>query len=171
MTTEIREDWRDFLSALIDRSARFLVIGGHAVALHAEPRFTKDLDVWIEPTVANARRVRNALLDFGLGSFTPEAAELAERGPFWVFGRPPGRIDILTDVSGLASFRRAWARRASVRLDSTRVVPVLGRDDLLASKRAAARPQDLADVAAIEQFAGDERARRARPASKARRKR
>lgn len=99
MATDLRPDWRDFLTALIDRRVRFLVIGGHAVAVHGEPRFTEDLDVWVEPTLTNARRLHDALVDFGLGSFTPAAVELAERGPFWMFGRPPGRIDILTEVS------------------------------------------------------------------------
>lgn len=167
MTTDLRPDWRDFLVALIDRKVRFLVIGAHAVAVHGEPRFTKDLDVWVEPTLANARRVHDALADFGLGSFTPSPEELAERGPFWTLGRPPGRIDILTEVLGVASFRRAWSRRVEVRLDATRVMPLIGRKDLIATKRAAARPQDLADAAMIERFAADERTRRKRrPRSK-----
>jgi hypothetical protein len=161
VTVQLSPDWRDFLVALIDKKVRFLVVGGHAVAVHAEPRFTKDLDVWVEPTLANARRLHDALVEFGLGSFTPPAAELAKRGPFWVFGRPPGQIDILTDVPG-ATFRTAWPRRLEIRLDPVRRIPVLGRADLLASKRAAGRPKDSADIAAIEQFIADERRRPAR---------
>lgn len=155
-TIELRSDWRDFLITLIDRKVRFLVIGGHAVAVHGEPRFTKDLDVWVDPTLVNARRLHDALVDFGLGSFTPKPEELAEVGPFWMFGRPPGRIDILTEVLGLPSFRSAWSRRTSVQLDKVRKIPLLGRDDLLSAKRAAARPQDLADAASIELFAAHE---------------
>lgn len=76
-------------------------------------------------------------------------------GPFWIFGRPPVQIDVLTQVKGL-SWRRAWKGRVAVALDDTRTIHVLGRAELVAAKRAAGRPQDLADLARLEQFARDE---------------
>ena len=71
-------DWREFLSALIDHRVRFLLVGGLAVAAHAEPRFTKDLDVLVEATVANGRRLHAALADFGFGAVAPDPPELFE---------------------------------------------------------------------------------------------
>jgi len=74
---ELNRSFREFLSALISRHVRFVLIGGHAVAGHGEPRLTEDLDVFVEPTIENARRLREALCDFGFGSAAPSAEELA----------------------------------------------------------------------------------------------
>ena len=160
MKLSLSPDWYEFLAALVDARVRFLVIGGHAVAVHGEPRFTKDLDVFVEPTIANGKRLRRALVAFGLGEIAPRPAELARPGPFWIFGRPPVRIDVLTAVKGI-SFARAWEGRVEAALDHRRVISVLGRRELLASKRAAGRPQDLADIANVTAFA--EQSPRTRP--------
>ncbi len=158
-TPLLSDDWRELLVLLIKKKVRFLVVGGHALAVHAEPRFTKDLDLLVEPTLANGRRLRAALLALGFGPMAPEADELRAPGPFWVFGRPPQQVDVLTKIPGVV-FRSAWGRRVEVKLGALRI-PVIGRADLLAAKRAAGRPQDVADVAAIESF-GEGRARSAR---------
>jgi hypothetical protein len=155
-------DWHAFLCALIDHRVRFLVVGSVALAAHAEPRFTKDLDVLVEPTIANARRLHAALVDFGFGAVVPAPLELAKSGPKWMLGRAPKRIDILTQIDGVA-FRGAWARRVHARLDQRRRVPIIGREDLLAAKLAAGRLQDLSDAAAIREFIADEKTRRAKP--------
>jgi hypothetical protein len=82
-------DWRELLCALIDHRVKFLVVGGIALAAHAEPRFTKDLDVLVEATVANSRRLHAALVDFGFGAVAPDASELAKAGRGWLLGRTP----------------------------------------------------------------------------------
>ena len=80
MKIELNRDWSEFLCALIGRRVRFVLIGGHAVAGHGEPRFTEDLDVFVEPTLANARRLRAALADFGFGeSHRPSAVVRSQR--------------------------------------------------------------------------------------------
>ena len=75
----LNDDWNEFLRALTSTGTRYLLIGGHALAVHAEPRFTEDLDVFVQPSLANARLLRKALVEFGFGSVMPEAAELAKR--------------------------------------------------------------------------------------------
>jgi hypothetical protein len=70
---ELSRRWTEFLSALVARRVRFLLVGGHAVAGHGEPRLSEDLDVFVEPTAANARRLREALVDFGFGKVAPAA--------------------------------------------------------------------------------------------------
>jgi predicted nucleotidyltransferase len=143
-------DWSAFLRALISRRTRFLLIGGHAVAAHAEARFTDDLDVFVEPTLANARRLRAALTDFGFGSVVPTAAELAKRNQVLMLGRKPLRIDILTGIDGV-SFPRAWKGRVSVDFEGGPLY-VIGRAELIANKRAAGRTKDQFDLALLAKY-------------------
>jgi hypothetical protein len=142
-------DWYEFLCALADHRVRFLIVGGHAVSAHGEPRFTKDLDILVEPTRANGARLHAALTEFGLGAIAPRPEELAAPGPFWMFGRPPVRIDVMTEITGVP-FRTAWKNRVRLQLDAQHELFVIGRADLITAKRAAGRPQDLADVAMLE---------------------
>jgi hypothetical protein len=98
---ELNRDWTEFLCVLISRRVRFFLVGGHAVAGHGEPRLTEDLDLFVEPTLANARRLRNALVDFGFEAVTPAAEVLAEPGRVFMLGRKPWRIDLLTAIDGV----------------------------------------------------------------------
>lgn len=77
MNVELNQDWTEFLSALIAHRVRFVLVGGHAIAGHAEPRFTEDLDVFVEPSLPNGKRLRAALVAFGFGDATPAPRELA----------------------------------------------------------------------------------------------
>lgn len=161
MTLSLSRDWYEFLVSLTDAGVRFLLVGAHALAAHAEPRATKDLHVLVEPTRANGERLRAALHAFGIGAIAPEANELARAGPFWIFGRPPVQIDVLTQLKGV-SWARAWKGRVAVPLDEKRELMVLGRAELIAAKRAAGRTQDLADLERLAAFARDARTARAR---------
>lgn len=136
---DLNEDWREFLSLLIAHRVRFVLVGGHALAAHARPRHTEDLDVFVEPTRANAARLRAALVDFGFGSVAPSVAELAERDRVFMLGRKPLRIDVLTGIDGVG-FRAAWAGRITTEL-SAGPVPVIGREALIANKLAAGGPR------------------------------
>lgn len=147
-TLHLNDDWNEFLRVLTSTGTRYLLIGGHALAVHAQPRFTEDLDVFVQPSLANARRLRAALVEFGFGSITPEAAELAKPGLVWMLGRKPRRIDILTGISGV-TFAEAERGSVTVTVADTRV-PVIGRQALIRNKIASARPKDLADVAILD---------------------
>jgi hypothetical protein len=76
---KLNRDWTEFLRALISHRVRFVLVGGHAVAGHGEPRLTEDLDVFVERSPANARKLRQALVDFGFGNVAPTPAELYGR--------------------------------------------------------------------------------------------
>jgi hypothetical protein len=148
---ELNRDWTEFLSALIARRVRFVLVGGHAVAGHAEPRFTEDLDVFVEPTLTNAKRLRAALVDFGFGPVVPSATVLAAPDKVFMLGRKPSRIDVLTGIDGV-SFEQAWEGR----VEADFVAPplyVIGRAELIANKRASGRPKDLIDLAALKAHA------------------
>ncbi len=173
----IGADFRDLLCALSDAEARFLVIGGYAVGIHGRPRATKDLDVWVEASAANAPRVMRALVAFGAPLFGLTISDIEKPGIVLQIGLPPNRIDITTKIDGV-SFARAWPRRVRVEMSEGLVCPVIGLKDLLANKRASGRPQDLADVDALERLAtqkkratGDPRKPRSRLATAARARR
>jgi hypothetical protein len=144
----LNRDWTEFLCALIARRVRFVMIGGHAVAAHGEPRLTEDLDVFVDATTANARRLRAALVDFGFGAAAPPVRLLATRDKVFMLGHKPWRIDILTGIDGV-SFREAWAGRIEAQFASSPLF-VIGRAALIKNKRAAGRAKDLLDVAQLE---------------------
>ena len=148
MKIHLSPDWNEFLSLLISKRVRFLLVGGHAVAAHGEPRLTEDLDVFVDPARANAGRLREALLAFGFGASVPSARELARPGKIWMLGRKPWRIDVLTKISGV-TFARAWRGRVEANF-SPRPLFVIGRGDLIANKTASGRDKDLRDVAMLQ---------------------
>jgi hypothetical protein len=144
----MNRDFLDMLSALSDAGADFLIVGAHAVAVHARPRATGDLDIWVRPTPENAGRVMDALEAFGapLDELTTE--DLASGDLVFQIGVAPNRIDILTGIGSLA-FEEAWTNRVEVSLWG-QTVPVIGRDELIRAKRDAGRPRDLADLSELE---------------------
>jgi hypothetical protein len=146
----VNEDYRDILLALSRHSARFLVVGAHALAAHGYPRSTVDLDIWIEATPENAQRVWRALADFGapLTDLGIRETDLTRPDVVAQFGLPPNRIDLLTAVSGL-TFNGAWPNRLEAEVEGVRV-PILGRADLIVNKRASGRDKDRADINGLE---------------------
>jgi hypothetical protein len=158
----VNEDFLDLLSSFVRANVRFLVVGGYAVAVHGHPRATKDLDLWIDSSAANAKRVIRALREFGapLGELTAE--DLSKPGKGFKMGQPPRRIDVLTEISGVR-FDEAWSNHIEATFGAGVACAVIGLDDLLKNKAAASRPQDLADVAALKRLTrtrGSDRKRR-----------
>lgn len=144
---DLNPDFRDMLQALNDADADFLVVGAYAVAAHGHPRATGDLDIWVRADVENAPKVIAALSAFGAAMEQISEGDFASPSIVFQIGVPPGRIDILTDVSGI-DFETAWGSRLSITIDDISF-PVLGRADLVANKRASGRPKDLADLDAL----------------------
>lgn len=145
-------DFIDMIDALRANGVRFLIVGGYAVGVHGHPRATKDLDVWVEASPENAQRIVRALRDFGAPLHGLSASDFEREGTGLQIGVPPGRIDVITQVSGL-SFAEAWPHRLEVAFFGRPACPILGREDLIRNKRASARLQDLADVEALEAIA------------------
>ena len=147
-------DYAELLSILNVHRVKYLVIGAYAVAIHAQPRATKDLDILVKADPDNAKAVFAVLAEFGapLEGLTP--ADFAEPGPFFRMGREPVGVDILTAIPGV-EFDDAWSRRVEGVFDKETNLRAnfISREDLLAAKRAAGRRQDLADVEAIEKAA------------------
>jgi hypothetical protein len=145
----VNRDFLDMLSALFEAGVEFLVVGAHALAAHGVPRATGDLDIWIRPSEENATRVLEALASFGAPLFDLTSADLVQDDTVFQIGVPPGRIDLLSGISGVR-FDDAWPRRIEIRLPELAFdVPVLGREDFLRNKRASGRPKDRADIALL----------------------
>lgn len=146
----LHQDFIDFLQELHVADARFLLVGAHALAVHGVVRGTSDMDVWVEPTEANAARVWAALGAFGAPRHLLEIEELMKPGIVIQIGVPPIRIDILTAPSGL-QFGPCW-ERSTVESIAGVPCPVLSRVDLITNKRAAGRHKDLADLERLERL-------------------
>ena len=144
----VNPDFRDLFAALNVAGARYLLVGGYAVAFHAQPRFTKDLDVWTDSDPENASRVYEALRQFGAPLHELTGADLARPGTIFQIGVPPNRIDVVTAIDGVA-FAEAWPDRAQTTYGD-QPVPVIGRRHLVQNKRASGRPQDLLDLRILE---------------------
>lgn len=142
-------DFKELLSVLNAHNVKYLVVGAYAVSVHAQPRATKDLDILIKPDVENAKAVYSALAEFGAPLENLTAADFAERGPFFHMGRAPLAIDILTEIPGI-DFDTAWSDRIVDLIDPGGLkANFISREDLITTKLASGRPQDLADVDAI----------------------
>lgn len=123
-----------------------MVVGAHALAAHGVPRATGDIDIWVRPTDENAERVLRALAAFGAPIFDLSKDDLTKPDTVFQMGVPPGRIDILTGISGV-DFDDAWKRRLNLVLPGMNVaIAVISKVDFLANKRAAGRAKDLLDV-------------------------
>ncbi len=144
------EDFRDFLVALADARAEFVLLGGWAVALHGRPRATDDLDVLVRATPENAGRVFEALAAFGapVAAHGVDQSVFASEGYGYRFGVKPNLVEVLTTVSGI-DFDTAIRGALSVTVEG-REIRVIGREALLLNKKAAGRLKDLADVAWLE---------------------
>jgi hypothetical protein len=144
------QDYKDLLSAFHAHGVKYLIVGGYAVSFHAQPRATKDIDLFIKADPVNAQATYAALADFGapLPNIRPE--DLADRSSFFRFGHDPRGVDILPHIPGV-DFDAAWQKRVETTVDPDTGLKAffISRDDLIAAKLAAGRPQDLADVDAI----------------------
>lgn len=146
---EFDRDFKEFLECLAVRDVRFLVVGGYAVAVHGHPRYTGDLDLWVWTGVENAENLLLALDDFGFGSVGLAPTDFTEPGRVVQLGYPPIRIDLLTSIDGV-EFEACFDRRVEIFVDGLRV-PFIALEDLRQNKAASGRPQDLADLAALNE--------------------
>ncbi len=146
---KLSKDLREFIALLNSHSAEFVIVGGHAVAYHGYPRFTGDIDIFVRPTLENARTVFAALSDFGFGDVGIGLDDLTAAGQIVQLGLPPNRIDVLTGISGV-DFDTVWRGRVDDELDGL-PVSFIGLPELLINKRKSGRAKDLADIDALRQ--------------------
>lgn len=151
----IYPDFKELLESFNTNDVEYLVVGAHALAFHGVVRATRDLDVYVHPTRANAERVLAALDAFGFGQIGLTVQDFETPGQTIQLGYPPVRIDLITSIDGVP-WEQACAGRREGEYGGT-PVPFIGRAELIANKRAAGRLQDLADVERLEGPAVDDR--------------
>ncbi|MFZ4656464.1 MAG: DUF6036 family nucleotidyltransferase [Caldilineaceae bacterium] len=140
----VNSDFTDLLKIFNDNHVRYLVIGGYAVVQYAEPRYTKDLDLWISTDHTNAAAIYKALQEFGAPLANLTVDDFSEEGYFYQMGVPPVRVDILMGIPG-GNFEESWQKRIEVDFDDLKV-SFISKADLITVKRASGRPQDLIDA-------------------------
>jgi predicted nucleotidyltransferase len=145
---KISSDYKDLLNTFNAAGVRYLVVGGYAVMIHSEPRYTKDLDIWIDRSEANAQALFTALARFGAPLKGLGPSDFTEPEVFYQVGIEPVRVDIMTSVSGL-DFTSAWERRLMVDF-SGEPTPVLSLEDLLLSKKSAGRRRDRKHIRSLQ---------------------
>jgi hypothetical protein len=141
---ELPRDWSEFIGLLCAHRVQFLVVGGHAMAIHGRPRFTEDLDVFIAATPANVKRLAAALQEFGFHDLAAASDQFTGPDRMASLGTKPLRIDITNSIDGV-SFASAWKSRVRARFGG-HVVGFIGYRHFLRNKRAAGRAKDLLDL-------------------------
>lgn len=148
------DDFKELLSIFNAHSVKYLIVGGYAVSFHSQPRATKDIDLLVKPDADNAKAVYAALGKFGAPLEGMRVADFAKPGEFFRMGHEPIMVDILLEIDGV-DFDEAWQRRVEATIDERSGLKAffISAPDLIVSKLAAGRPQDIADVMAIRKTA------------------
>lgn len=144
----VGKDVRDLLELLERHGVRYLIVGGYAVAVHGVPRYTKDLDIWVECSPENARRLMDVITAFGFASLGLTAADFETPDLVIQLGYEPNRVDLLTGLTGV-TFEEAYPKRVTATFAGL-TLPIIDRRSLAANKRAFGRAQDLVDAEELE---------------------
>jgi predicted nucleotidyltransferase len=138
------QDFKEFIQLLIKNKAEYLIVGGYAVGIHGYPRYTGDLDIWLNSTAENAALILKSVNEFGFSSFKLTQEDFIKPGNVVQLGYPPLRIDLLTEIDGV-SFNECFENRKMVAIDGL-TVNFIGYSDLLKNKKESGRPKDIGDI-------------------------
>ncbi len=144
----LSKDFKEFLSLLNLNQVEYLVVGGYALAAHGHPRYTGDIDIWLNPTDVNIAQLLTALDAFGFGELGICRDDLAKPDAVIQLGYPPSRIDLLSSIDGVF-FDQCYAKRFILPIDGIQM-PVINVSDFRTNKLATGRLKDLADVEALD---------------------
>jgi len=142
------QDFREFIELLNKNEVRYLVVGGYAVGFHGYPRYTKDLDVWVDVDLENAKKIKRSLDEFGFNESGLTESDFLTPYQFIQLGYPPVRIDIATGCEGV-EFDTCFQRKETIEIDGLEI-KFIDIENLIVNKKALARPQDLADISNLE---------------------
>ncbi len=140
----LNKDFREFIELLNLNKVKYLILGGYAIAFHGHPRYTKDLDVWLELSDENASNVLKALEDFGFGNLEVSKEDFLQKGMVVQLGYPPNRIDLINSPDGV-EFDDCYKSKIEIEIDELKI-SVIDLENLKKNKKASGRLQDLADL-------------------------
>lgn len=144
----LSEDFEDFIKMLNKHQVDYLIVGGYAMAFHGKPRYTGDLDVWIDISETNADKLLAVMNDFGFASLEFKKDDFLKENLINQIGYPPLRIDIITSIDGVL-FKDAFSKKLTIDLDGYQA-NYIGLDELIQNKKTSARKIDLSDVEDLE---------------------
>lgn len=140
----LNKDFREFIELLNSNKVKYLLVGGYAIAFHGHPRYTKDLDIWLEMSEENASNAIKALEDFGFGDLDVSKDDFLHKGMVVQLGYPPNRIDLINSPDGV-DFTECYGSRIEIDIDGVKI-SVIDLENLKKNKKASGRLQDLADL-------------------------
>lgn len=152
---KVEKDYEELLKLFNRHKVRYCVIGAFAVAFHSKPRYTKDIDLLVEPSSRNSLKIMNALDEFGFGKIGLTPADFSKEGQIIQLGTEPVRIDIVTSIEGF-SFKDVWKSRRLGAYGTARI-SIIGMKELIKNKKIANRPIDKIDVGMLEKFKGSKK--------------
>lgn len=138
------KDFKEFLQLLIENKADYLIVGGYAVGLHGYPRYTGDLDIWLNQTLPNSNKILQCVNAFGFSSVGLTVEDFMKKGSVIQLGYPPLRIDILSQIDGV-NFEECFKNKVEVEIDELKV-NFISYHDLIKNKKATGRHRDLDDL-------------------------
>ncbi len=145
---KVEKDYEELLELFNRHNVRYCIVGSFALAFHARPRYTKDLDILVEPSAQNGQRILSALNDFGFGSLQLSEQDFMKPGQIIQLGYEPVRIDLISSIEGM-DFKEIWNNRSKGQFGKTPVF-FIGLSDFIRSKKAANRSQDRADLEILQ---------------------
>ena len=146
---KVEKDYEELLELFNKNKVKYCIIGAYALAFYARPRYTKDIDILVENSIENARRILKALQEFGFGSLQLSEQDFTESGQIIQLGYEPVRIDLITSIRGI-DFQQIWKNRATGKFGQQQVF-FIGMDDLIASKQISNRSQDRVDLEMLQE--------------------
>lgn len=144
----VNKDFEDLLRCLNQEKTEFIIVGAYAVIFYTEPRYTKDIDFWINPTTENAQKVLSALKKFGAPTKNLTVEDLTNNNMVYQIGIEPNRIDIIMNIAGV-NFSDAWKKKNPTSYGNEKAY-ILDLNDLIKAKKKAGRPRDLLDLEKLE---------------------
>jgi len=144
----INKDFKEFIELLNKNKVKYLVVGGYALAFHGFPRYTKNIDFWVWVNEENAKNLVKTLKEFGFSSLDLKEDDFLSPGYVVQLGQPPGRIDLLTSVTGL-DFEECYESRIHIEIQGSEI-DFIDLENFKKNKRAVGRHQDLADLENLE---------------------
>ena len=138
------QDFKEFVELLIKNKVEYLIVGGYAVGIHGHPRYTGDLDIWLNTTPENANKILKCVNEFGFSSYGLTQSDFTKENNIIQLGYPPLRIDLLTQIDGV-TFNNCFENRKEVEIEGL-VVNFIGYRDLLSNKKHSGRPRDIDDI-------------------------
>ncbi len=153
---DVYPDLGEFIKLLKENGVEYLVVGGYAASFHSRPRYTKDIDIWINPNKKNAKKIKKVLREFGFDEIDISIGDLINKEQIIQLGYAPVRIDLLKELSGL-TFSEAYRNHTQGTFGKIKDVKYISAEDLIITKTLSGRKQDLLDVEWIKKYRSKKR--------------